>query len=390
MPRVVGTDPGTSSLDLLLLVDGAVADQARLTPSALRDDPDRLRTTLHGWEPLDLIAGPSGYGLPLVRAERVRDEEIDLMSLVRAEDRGEDVGVIGFRRWVRDLVASGLPVLFLPGGVHLPTIPAYRKLNTVDMGTADKVSVVALALNQHAQSTGKPLAESTFAVVEVGSAFTALMVVEGGRLVDASAGTRGPIGLRCGGAWDGEVAYLLSPLAKDDLFHGGLADLGPGGLDVFRESLIKQLAGLQAITPFERIYLSGAGAGDPEIGDMTRESLSRFGVVSPLPSLPGAWVKHAAQGAALLADGLAGGRHNDLVESLALRRRIGDNLGRNPGPAPLSVGIVPRRRGRSFNTIRSRFPCDCLSNGWSWPRSLSWACAGPAHQSKGSIFISLT
>ena len=42
MVRVVGTDPGTSSLDLLLLDDGAVADQARLTPEALRDDPEAL------------------------------------------------------------------------------------------------------------------------------------------------------------------------------------------------------------------------------------------------------------------------------------------------------------------------------------------------------------
>ena len=65
--RVVGTDPGTSSLDLLLLADGVVADQARLAPEDAPHDPAALVAVLRRWEPLDLIAGPSGYGLPLVR-----------------------------------------------------------------------------------------------------------------------------------------------------------------------------------------------------------------------------------------------------------------------------------------------------------------------------------
>jgi predicted butyrate kinase (DUF1464 family) len=75
---------------------------------------------------------------------------------------------------------------------------------------------------------------SMFAVVEIGSAFTAMMVVQDGRLVDASAGTNGPIGLRSRGAWDGEVAYWRCPLSKQDLFRGGLEDLGPLGPDAFR------------------------------------------------------------------------------------------------------------------------------------------------------------
>ena len=38
-----------------------------------------------------------------------------------------------------------------------------------------------------------------FAVVELGSVFTAVLVVAQGRLVDAAAGTRGPLGVRSGG-----------------------------------------------------------------------------------------------------------------------------------------------------------------------------------------------
>jgi predicted butyrate kinase (DUF1464 family) len=321
--RVVGTDPGTSSLDLLLLADGAVAGQARLTPEALRADPGLLVATLRGWGPIDLVAGPSGYGLPLVRGEAITERDIDLMTLVRPDERGADVGVIGFRGWVSALLASGLPAVFLPGGVHLPTIPAHRKANAIDLGTADKVAVVALALRM---GEGPP-AGATFAVVEVGSAFTAVLVVQGGRLVDAAAGTRGPIGARSGGAWDGEAACWLSPLSKADLFRGGLADLGSEGPDAFRESLVKHVAGLQAVTPFRRIYLSGARA------DLAGGWLDRFGEVVPLPNLPGAWVKHAAQGAALLADGLAGGRNADLVEAMELRRASGTALD----------GLRPRR-----------------------------------------------
>ncbi|HWE38277.1 MAG TPA: DUF1464 family protein [Isosphaeraceae bacterium] len=319
MPRVVGTDPGTSSLDLLLLDDGAVAAQTQLEPETLRSRPTLLVETLRSWGPIDLIAGPSGYGLPLVRAGDLTDRDRDLMSLVRPEERGNDLGVIGFRGWVRALVASSLPVVFLPGGIHLPTIPSYRKANAIDLGTADKVAVVALALRTHAAS-GVTLSEATFAVVEVGSAFTAVLVVSNGAIVDASAGTRGPIGVRSAGAWDGEAAYWLGPLSKADLFRGGLTDLGDDGPPAFRESLVKHVAGLQAIAPFETLYVSGSRA------DLALGLLDRFGTVLSLPNLPGATVKHAAQGAALLADGLAGGRHAGLVAALRLREAAGTSL----------------------------------------------------------------
>jgi predicted butyrate kinase (DUF1464 family) len=315
--RVVGTDPGTSSLDLLLLEDGQVVDQRRFRPEELRERPGALARLLDQWTPLTLVAGPSGYGLPLVPADRLTEDQIDQMSLVRPDHRGEPAGLIGFRSWVRALVQSGLPVVFLPGGFHLPTIPPHRKANSVDLGTADKVAVAALALWFDAAAHGG-VDRSTFAVVEIGSAFTAMMVVQDGRLVNSSAGTNGPIGLQSRGSWDGEVAYWNGPLSKSDLFRGGLDDLGPLGPEAFRESLARHIAGLRAITPFERIYLSGAGLNRPDVAGLAGEALSRFGQLAFLPSLPGAWVKHAAQGSALLADALAGGQFATLAASLEL------------------------------------------------------------------------
>ena len=328
MARVVGTDPGTSSLDLLLLVDGVVADQERLTPEALRDDAGRIAATLGRWGPIDLVAGPSGYGLPLTRASDVCEADLDLMALVRPDERGRDQGVLGFRRVVREFVASGVPTVFLPGGIHLPTIPAHRKRNAIDMATPDKLCVAAMALRMQAAG----LDEAEFAVVEVGTAFTSVMVVSGGRLVDAASGTRGPIGLRSGGAWDGEAAYWLGSLSKADLFRGGVADLGEDGAAAFRESLRKALAGLHAVTSFRDVYLSGAGLERPDVqGWVTEATLGPAWDVVRLESLPGAWVKHAAQGAALLADGLAGGGNADLVESLRLREARGTAIDFLPG-----------------------------------------------------------
>jgi predicted butyrate kinase (DUF1464 family) len=315
--RVVGTDPGTSSLDLLLLDDGIVVDQARLLPAQLRDDPGILIAVLARWSPIDLIAAPSGYGLPLIRGDAFTEDHLEQMSLVRPDERGRDSGVIGFRSWVRAFVRSGAPLVFLPGGLHLPTILAHRKVGAIDLGTADKVAVAALALWFDAAAAGG-FDRSTFAVVEVGSAFTAILVVHGGQIVDTSAGTRGPLGLRSRGAWDGEVAYWRGPLTKDDLFRGGLADLGTIGPDAYSESILKHAAALQAVTPFERVYLSGRGLEQVELMRLTTEAMARFGTVSPLRTLAGAWVKHAAQGSALLADALAGGRFAPVAEALRL------------------------------------------------------------------------
>jgi len=320
--RVVGTDPGTSSLDLLLLDRGRVVDQRRLRPDEPCAEPADLEAILSGWAPLDLIAGPSGYGLPLVRGRSPTEDEIDQMSLVRPDQRGQRAGIAGFRSWVRALSRTGLPAVFLPGGFHLPTIPDHRKANTVDLGTADKVAVAALALWFDARDHNG-LDDSTFAVVEIGTAFTAILVVQDGRPVDASAGTRGPVGLRSSGAWDGELAYWRCPLSKQDLVRGGLEDLGPLGPDAFREALTKHVAGLRSITPFDRIYLSGEGLKRPDIAGLAGEALARFGTLTPLPSLPGAWVKHAAQGSALLADALAGGEFAPVARALELHSARG-------------------------------------------------------------------
>jgi predicted butyrate kinase (DUF1464 family) len=328
--RVAGTDPGTSSLDVIVLEAGQVVDQHRFRPEELAADPAAPVRWLERFTPLDLVAGPSGYGLPLVRGADCTEEQRWLMSLVRPDDNDAQ-GVAGFSRMVEAFCRSSLDVVFLPGVVHLGTVPRHRKVNRIDLGTPDKLCVAALALALRSKETG------SFCLVELGSAFTACMVVAGGRIVDGLGGTSGPMGHAGGGAWDGEVAYLLSPLGKRDLFGGGVCDVGDPDIArlAFAEGLVKAVAGLLAITPCDEIVLAGRLLeSEPALVAAAEIALRRLAPVVRLGSLPGAWVKHAAQGASLLADGLAGGSWANLVRNLDLHGASGTVLD----------GIVHRRR----------------------------------------------
>jgi len=320
--RVAGADPGTSSLDWLILEDGVATEQCRFAPDQLQADVALPVRWLQERGPFTLIAGPSGYGLPLVLAADCIDDHLSQMTLTRPDEQRSGGGVLGFTRLARALRDSGLPVVFLPGVIHLPTVPAQRKLNRIDLGTADKLCVAALAVAQRPEP-------GTFCLVELGSAFSAGLVVAGGQIVDGVGGTSGPFGWRSGGAWDGESAYWLAPLAKRDLFAGGVQSAPDPVLGRlrFRESLLQTIAGLQAVTPFSEIVLSGRLLElEPVLIEVVAADLGRLARVSRLESLPGAWVKHAAQGAALLADGLAGGRYTPLVKRLRLEESAGTVL----------------------------------------------------------------
>lgn len=331
--RVAGADPGTSSLDALILEDGVVGEQCRFTPEQLQADPALPVRWLTERGPFHLIAGPSGYGLPLVRAADFTERDLHLMTLVRPDERGPDdarrQGVLGFSSLLRELIAAKLPVMFLPGIIHLPTVPVHRKINRIDLGTADKLCVAVLALAQRSRQLGVDLAAYHGCIVELGSAFTACVVLSGGRIVDGLGGTNGPPGWHGGGSWDGELAYLLSPLQKRDLFAGGVSSVPDAALGrrMFREALVKAVAGLRAVSRIDEVVFSGRLLErEPDLAEEAAHDFSLLGRVVVLESLAGAWVKHAAQGAAIVADGLAGGRYAPLVEHLQLRAASGTVL----------------------------------------------------------------
>ena len=220
MPRVVGIDPGTVSFDILGLQDGDVFLERSVPTSEVARRPETLLAVLQAALPLDLIAGPSGYGLPLVPIEAVGERELNLLCLAQP---GEGSPIGGLRTLVRLLREARLPVVFTPGVIHLPTVPAHRKVNRVDLGTADKVCAAAAAIEEQGRRLDIPYAETSFVLAELGGAFTAVLSVEGGRIVGGQGGSSGPLGYLACGALDGEVACLLGGVRKETVFSGGVA-----------------------------------------------------------------------------------------------------------------------------------------------------------------------
>lgn len=327
MPRVAGVDPGTVTIDVCVLDDGRlVAERAWRTDDATA--ADAVAAWLAAQRPT-LVAGPSGYGLPLVTADRATDADWRLAFLAPP---GEDGGIGGLRRLARALAEASLQMLLLPGVVHLDTVPRHRKLNRVDLGTADKVCAAALAIAEAAETSGAGAAGVSLILLELGGAFTAALAVRDGQIVDGLGGTSGPPGWRSAGAWDGEVAFLAGRVTKAMLFQGGLetiveADprLGPLALEAVVEGAAKAVEALRVAVPeARRLVLSGRHAADPGITDALGERLAHELVVAPLRGF--AAVKHAAQGAALLADGIAGGRYRDLAETMRIHHASGTVL----------------------------------------------------------------
>jgi len=346
MPRVIGIDPGTVSVDVCGLDAGTVfLDRSMPTAEALAH-PSMLAGLLedaHRSAPLDLVAGPSGYGLPIVEARRLTDNDLRLAYL--AAD-GEPGGIGGLRSLMRELARLPIPIVLTPGVVHLPTVPAHRKVNRVDMGTADKVCVAALALREHARRHACRERDASFILIELGGAFTAALAIQDGAIVDGAGGSSGPLGARAAGALDGEVAFLAGTVSKRMVFSGGAAaiagtpdapaealaaprtDRGRLAWEAYLESAVKAVVSLAVSAPRAReVIVSGRFARIASVRDELTRRLSAV-AAPPVQLLVGfaAAALQAAQGAALLADGLAGGPSTALVDALGIRNASGTVL----------------------------------------------------------------
>jgi predicted butyrate kinase (DUF1464 family) len=345
MPRVVGIDPGTVTIDLCGLDGTAVWLDRTLTTREALADPGAFLALLRGDRTPDLIAGPSGYGLPLLPASQATDDDLALAFLSR---EGEAGGIGGLRGLARLLRASALPIVFTPGVIHLPSIPSWRKLNRVDMGTADKVAAAVLGVWDQCRRREAAPDRASFILLELGGAFSAALAVESGRIVDGLGGTSGPLGWRSAGAWDGEVAFLAGTVTKDRLFQGGREAMPPdggvdAGLEAYVESAHKAVLALHAVVsaPHE-ILLSGRHATDPDVRLRLEPRLARLAPVRELGGFARV-AKHGAQGAAILADGLMGGRHAAIVETMGIRGARGTALDHlrviTPADARARLGI---------------------------------------------------
>ncbi len=346
MSRVIGIDPGTVSFDLCGLEDGKVFLDTTIPSAEIGTNPQVLVDALQAAQPLDLVIGPSGYGLPWVGIEEFSEQELFLFILADERERNQISVLGGMAEMIGMLKASGLPILFMPGVIHLPTVPEHRKANKIDMGTADKLCCLALGIFDQARRHQLAYKESSFIFVEVGGAYTAVMAVQNGQVVDGLGGSSGGPGYYALGAMDGELAYLLGSFPKAVLFSGGVASmtgqptLSPEEALALRqtnpsigqawealfEGVTKSVAAEMTVVPHPReILLSGRLCRTPAIREELAARLSGFAPVHHLTGIAQV-AKEAAQGAALIANGMAGGQFADLVEAMRLKEAKGTVL----------------------------------------------------------------
>ena len=180
------------------------------------------------------------------------------------------------------------------------------------------------------------------------------MAVQNGQVVDAMAGTAGFPSFLGMGFLDSEVAYAVAnatdDFSKQLLFAGGVASfagIDPSkpleefvknaktnpqvkeGYNLMLESIIKDVASLLPSVKPKEIILSGRFTRIPEFSTDLRSELSDFFATTGLKvgisilQSKAAVTKQAAEGAAVFANGLAGGKYKQLIDTMRLEESEG-------------------------------------------------------------------
>jgi predicted butyrate kinase (DUF1464 family) len=178
-----------------------------------------------------------------------------------------------------------------------------------------------------------------------------------GKIVDGVGGTMGGLGYMGMGGMDGELAYALANTLTDFsklmLFKGGavsISQIDPQKVSIeefvniarrgvepaklaysaMLESIIKgTYLMLSSVRKPKELLLSGRFARiDTFVRDVTsllRDHLGELGINAEIRTLKrtGGTVKEAAEGAAIIANGIAGGRYERLIENMELRKSSG-------------------------------------------------------------------
>ena len=306
--RVIGTDPGTITWDFVCLEDGNLVLDRTIPTEKIKKDPGLVIDLIKEFDPC-LVNAPSGYGLPIKRIEDLNDEDFFQITL----KKGGGVNV-GLTKVLGLMIENEILGVVLPAVKHFPTVPDYRKVNKIDMGTPDKVCSAALGI-----STFSDYADASFILAEIGSAFNAFIAVENGKIVDGIGGTLASSGFRSSGMLDGEVAYLQG-VEKEDLFRGGVSNITDKKLaaDYFIEGIVKDILSLSSIIDAKTILLSKS-AQIPEIRNELEKRIKR-----DIKELEGyAKASNASQGAAVIVNGLTGGEYKALVAHIEIKNSSG-------------------------------------------------------------------
>ena len=356
--KALGIDPGTRSFDLTVVDGEEVVWEDSIDTTAIAENPQSLIEAIEEANEVDIIVGPSGYGVPITFNRDIIDPRrfaLEVLLLTRDEDlrSGVEKGELGIRVYeaivkvVVDLWRRNLPVCYIPSCILLPTIPAYRKINKLDMGTADKMAVAALGVFDQSSRESVDYAEVNFILVEMGFGYNAAIAIDGGRIVDAVGGTLFQTSFLSMGAVDGEIAVMGREWIRSDVFHGGVADIcGTLSLDEaideyerfeepYYSAMESMLEGLEktvrsltsSVKEPREILLSGRYARHERLRNLVCERLGEIAPVRRLNNLPGAKIsKEAAQGYAIIGEGIAGGVFSDLIKHMRIDEARGTVL----------------------------------------------------------------
>jgi predicted butyrate kinase (DUF1464 family) len=341
--KIIGIDPGTKSFDLLgveftnkherIFLDSSIPS------SDIARDPTALISEIGKHLPVTAIIGPSGYGLPVKSLSTATKKDLEFILPIELKKSVEVSVNKGIQNLFRRMKELKFPVYFTPGVIHLPTVPLYRKLNKIDLGTADKLCIAVLAMKDQMGRKKIPATKTSFILLEMGFGFTAGIAVKNGEVVDGLGGTSGFPGLLGSGHIDGELAIRFGKMSQQVLFSGGamslisepLEDLNelPKYKEAFNlliEGALKNVACLLVSNPYPyELILSGRLTRIKSIRRYLRRVFKKH-----FPHLHLHFIKRrakvakeAAEGAVVLGTGLLGIKYQDIIDSLKIKDASG-------------------------------------------------------------------
>lgn len=357
MVRVVGIDPGTKSMDVCALDDGEVYYEKVVDTADVAQRPEILIEAVEAVMPVDLITGPSGYGVEITYLRDIPEEILEdwyyeyiLLTNKEHIEKAVEKEVFGalvyyaMTKSAIEMKRRDWPVCYIPGVIQLLTVPRHRKVNKMDMGTADKMCVAVLGVFDQAKRRDIPYSETSFIQVEVGFGYNAILGVEEGKIVDGIGGTTisGP-GFLTIASMDAELVQLVGSWEKADVFAGGCASISgrltPEELvddvdvdenskiawDAMMEGVIKGVRSMcVAVSTPREILISGRLTKIKKVEDELKKALSGLAPVRRVGWLKEIReVKETAQGYAVVADGIAGGRFESLIEWMKIKEAKG-------------------------------------------------------------------
>ncbi|MFX0032448.1 MAG: DUF1464 family protein [Candidatus Hodarchaeota archaeon] len=346
MYRVIGIDPGTASWDFFGLEGDDIILDSSIPTKELIKNPQKVISIIKSVENIDLMVAPSGFGLPLKKVSDLTEKDI-FFTLLKF-DREEKNKLIGLGEVLRLIKAEKIPGVIVPGVKHLPTIPRFRKINKIDMGTADKLCTTVTGIRDQMERFGVPPENTNFIMVEIGYGFTAVLAIEDGKIIDGIGGSN-IMGFRACGSLDGELAYLIKTIKKKNIYKGGVSSIaGYKDLSLKEISLLAERdeqtnialnayissvkKAVYAISSsfsrkekIKEVLLAGRQSDLKHLKDNFITNLNDLAPVKLMKSYSHL-SKHAAQGAAFIANGLLGGRFKPIIDNLKIKEATGSIL----------------------------------------------------------------